>query len=148
MPDNIFKLVALDILRLHRHCTQLLLALTEAGQPSVSRCIYAISGNCYYALLPEKAPETPSEQGIMLIRSHDLATQISWVADAQIIQPKDRRYKNAIAAIKRRLPEYEAVSSPCLLELTPRHGRLITAEENNFAITAEDLKRALYPAAA
>ncbi|MBF0804881.1 MULTISPECIES: pyridoxamine 5'-phosphate oxidase family protein [unclassified Neisseria] len=149
MPENIFKQVSLDILRLHQKAVHTLLATQCSGCPEIHDAVFVTLNGRYYVWLTE-SPQSDPKTGILLIEAEGTPTRLSWVARARRLKKKDRLYCRAAAALQRRINPDQAAScpadSPCLLELTPQQGRLTVNDNRDFTLMPSDLMKALYPA--
>lgn len=149
MPENIFKQVSLDILRLHQKAAHTLLATQCRGCPQIHNAVFVTLNGRYYVWLAENLQNEP-ETGILLIEAEDDATRLSWIAAARRVKKRDGLYNRATAALKRRIkPETEIsarTDDSCLLELTPQKGRLTIKDNRDFTLSPSDLMKALYPA--
>lgn len=151
MPENIFKQISLDILRLHQHTYRLLLATQCSNCAKVHESVYVTLDGNYYVWLPQASIPEESRQGIFLIEDDTTQARLSWVADARTINPKNSLYSRALHALQRRIRHTKdsliQVANACLLELTPLQGRLTIGNNKDFTLCAGDLHKALYPAA-
>lgn len=147
MPESIFQQVAPDILRLHRQTVYSLIATQGCEQCEVHDAAYVMLDGRYYVWLPCMPSEKP-DTGILLIENENLQARLSWVAGAREISGKDSLYRRVMSALNRRMRQtkekFKAAES-CLLELTPREGRLTTGTKD-LSLSPHDLVKALYPA--
>lgn len=149
MPENIFKQVSLDILRLHQHTVRSLLATQSCGDCEIHDAVYVTLDGRYYLGLPCMPSEEPSDTGILLIEDEVSQARLSWVARTRQVKQKDNLYRRVSSALQRRLERSKgnpAQAAPaCLLELTPQQGRLTTGSKD-LSLSPHDLMKALYPA--
>ena len=149
MPENIFKQISLDILRLHQKAVHSLLATQCSNCPEIHNAVFITLNGRYYVWLDQN-PQNEPDTGILLIETEDASTRLSWVASARTVKQKDRLHQRVTAALQRRLQAtketFIQAANSCLLELTPQQGRLTTADNRDFTLSPSDLMKALYPA--
>ncbi|MDO5640349.1 MAG: pyridoxamine 5'-phosphate oxidase family protein [Neisseria sp.] len=147
MPENIFKQISLDILRLHQQTCRTLLATHDSNATQVREAVYVTIDGRYYVLLPQISETQAPQSGILLIEADDAQARLSWVASARPVKQKSSLYRRALEALQRRvLHTRHPAADACLLELTPQQGRLTLRQNRDFALSPADLVRALYPA--
>ncbi|MBS5835619.1 MAG: pyridoxamine 5'-phosphate oxidase family protein, partial [Neisseria sp.] len=87
--------------------------------------------------------------GILLIEDETSDIRLSWVANTREVQKKDSLYEKVVSALQRRLRQtknkFIQAKDTCLLELTPKQGRLTTGSRD-LSLSPHDLMKALYPA--
>ncbi|MCF7520785.1 pyridoxamine 5'-phosphate oxidase family protein [Neisseria sp. ZJ106] len=148
MPENIFKQVALDILRLHQQTTYSLLATRFCDECEVHDAAYITLNGRYYVWLP-CTPAGENDTGILLIEDERLQARLSWVGQTRPLHQKDSLYRRIMSALQRRMrhtKEMLKAADACLLEVIPQHGRLTTGTKD-LSLSPNDLVKALYPAA-
>ncbi|PSJ80400.1 hypothetical protein [Neisseria iguanae] len=149
MPENIFKQVSLDILRLHQQTIRSLLATQGCDDCEIHDAMYVTLDGRYYVGLPCMPSENPSDTGILLIEDEVSQARLSWVARTREVKQKDNLYQRVINALQRRLERSKGKHSQAaptyLLELTPQQGRLTTGSKD-LSLSPYDLMKALYPA--
>ncbi len=150
MPENIFKHIALDILRLHQQTCRSLLATQCRHCTEVCEVPFVTLDGRYYVLLPQAPDADDPQAGILLIEADDAQARLSWVATTRAVQQKSSLYRRAIEALQRRVQHGKhsltQAANACLLELTPQQGRLTLQQDYDFTLSPADLVKALYPA--
>ncbi|MFV2029957.1 pyridoxamine 5'-phosphate oxidase family protein [Neisseria sp. S1] len=151
MPENIFKQISLDILRLHQHTYRLLLATQCNNSAEVHESVYVTLDGNYYVWLPQADIPYRNRQGIFLIEDNANQARLSWIADTKAISPKSSLYSRALHTLQQRIRHTKdsliQVANTHLLELIPLQGRFTIGNSQDFTLCAGDLHRALYPAA-
>ncbi len=149
MPESIFKQVSLDILRLHQQTIRSLLATQCCNDCEVHDVFYITLDGRYYVWLPGMNKAEQVEAGILLIEDETSDIRLSWVANTRKVQKKDSLYEKVVSALQRRLRQtknkFIQAKDTCLLELTPKQGRL-TRGSRDLSLSPHDLLKALYPA--
>ena len=149
MPESIFKQVSLDILRLHQQTIRSLLATQCSNDCEVHDGFYITLDGRYYVWLPCMNKAEQVEAGILLIEDETSDIRLSWVANTREVQKKDSLYEKVVSALQRRLRQtknkFIQAKDTCLLELTPKQGRLTTGSRD-LSLSPHDLMKALYPA--
>ncbi|QEY24770.1 pyridoxamine 5'-phosphate oxidase family protein [Neisseria animalis] len=149
MPENIFKQISPEILRLHRQTLHSLLATQGCRDCEIHHAVYITLNGLYYVWLPDMPSAHLSRAGILLIEDETSHTRLSWIADTRRIHRQDNLYRRISSALQRRMlrakEKFHQAADSHLLELTPRQGRLTTADKD-FPLSPHDLLKALYPA--
>lgn len=145
MPENIFKQVALDILRLHQRTARSLFAAQGGQDCKIYDAPYAALDGRYYIALPDCACHSP-KNCILLIEDEAAQSRLSWVAETRRIKPHCNLYYRALSVLQRKMRRCDAwFDGECsLFELTPKKGRL-TAGVHDLPLSPHDLEKALYP---
>ncbi|OSI13937.1 hypothetical protein [Neisseria dumasiana] len=149
MPESIFKQISLDILRLHQKAVHSLLATQCSDCPEIHSAVFITLNGRYYVWL-EHNPQNELDTGILLIETEDASTRLSWITSARTVEQKDKLHRRVTAALQRRLratkETFIQAANSRLIELTPRQGRLTTADNRDYTLSPSDLMKALYPA--
>ncbi len=153
MPENIFQLIAPDILNLHRQTAYSLLALPSAdnGSAQIHHAAYVHLAGYYYVWLPENSRSANPEMqtGIFLIETDNAPQRLSWIIQIRCLKTKDSLYQRAQAALRHKLSytrqQWRNMRPTRLLELTPLQGRFSQGIEQDIALSPADLAKALYP---
>ncbi|EGV38591.1 TPA: hypothetical protein ACFP4Q_000111 [Neisseria weaveri] len=147
MPENIFKQISSDILKLHQQTAHLFIAMQSGKQPVIEKTEYVTFDGKYYMLTPQNLPE---QQAIVLIEAEQEQTRLSWITTNKILSRQDNRYNNVVHSLQRRIKQTKKNLQQSvdmhLLELTPQLGRLMLDTERDFTLSPSDLVKALYPA--
>ncbi|OSI07159.1 putative lipoprotein [Neisseria animaloris] len=150
MPENIFKQVSLNILRLHQQTVHSLLATQCSDVTEIHDAVYVTLNGKYYVWLPQTPQKDSQETSILLIEDTDAQARLSWITTIRTIKQKDSLYSRVIEALQRRMRHTTnkliQAADACLLELTPQQGRLTVDENRDFTLSPADLMKALYPA--